>query len=363
MQLVLGAVADVTAADSTEVAFTRVSLSPLQESGSPVVVPAPIGAPPVTTVEPGGLPVVVGISNDVGDLLGELATEATDCDRYDDEPARIDAQTSEEDGSLLIEADRHSACVAAPVDAPAGVRDVVASFEYQTDDEDVARIELQDSVTNEVFATTWLSASTFWRSQVVHFTLPPATIGRESALQLVLVVQGSRVGQTPRTVDAAFRRLRLLPTQPFAFALMPVGAPAPVGTELTEIDDRFVSLRADGDVVLTFQQAWSTEWGLAGLPAGATAEHVQVNGWANGWVIRGLDGRGAVLEVTYRREGLVAIAVWSAPVVWAVALGLRRLGVDRATSAPVVTRAVAGDVHRVVDRWGRPRRVIGKVRP
>jgi hypothetical protein len=221
---------------------------------------------------------------------------------------------------LLLEADRHSACVAAPVDAPAGVRDVVVTFEYQTEDEGVARIELQDSTTNEVYAAKWLPASTFWASQEVHFSLPPAVIGRAESLQLVLVVQGPRAGEPARTVDAAFRRLRMLPTQPFAFALMPVGAPERADTEVTEIDQRFVSLRADGDVVLTFQQAWSSAWGLEGLPAGATAEHLQVNGWANGWIVRGLEGRGAVLEVTYRFENVVAIAVWSVPVVWVIAL-------------------------------------------
>ena len=89
---------------------------------------------------------------------------------------------------------------------------------------------------------------------------------------------------------------------------------------MNEIDDRFVSVRADGDMVLTFQQAWSDEWSLEGLPEGVTAEHVKVNGWANGWVLRGLDGRGAVLEVTYRFESVVAVSVWSMPVVWALAL-------------------------------------------
>ncbi len=346
VELVLGAAAaGTTAAESTEVTFSRVSLSPLQESGGSVNVPAPIATPPVTTVEPNGLPIVVGISNAVGDLVGQLSTEATDCDRYDDEPARIDAQPGDEDGSLLVEADRHSACVSAPIDAPAGVRSVVATFEYQTDNEGVARIELRDAVTNAVITSRWLAASTFWTSEEVRFDLPAAAINRDESLQLVFVVQGPRAGEPARTVDASFRRLRLLPTQPFAFALTPVGAPARQGTEVSEIDDRFVSLRSDGDVVLTFQQAWSPAWRLDGLPAGATAEHVKVNGWANGWMIRGLDGRAVVLEVTYRYESVVAFAVWSVLVVWVVALLCAdwALIVRRRRRASVVPRASSFD--------------------
>jgi hypothetical protein len=304
----------------TTVAFSNVALSPLQESGDPVVVPAPIGTPPVSTVAPFALPIVIGISHDVGELLGDLSTEATDCDRYDEQPARIDAESNEQDGSLRLQADRHSACVAAAVNAPAGVRDVVATFEYRTEDEGVARIELQDSSTNEVIASTRLPATSFWVAHQVHFRLPPAPIGRDETLQLVLVVDGPREGEPARTVDAAWRQLRLLPTQPFAFAVMPVVGTAVTPPTVNEIDDRFVSVRADGDMVLTFQQAWSRDWSLDGLPSGVTAEHVTVNGWANGWVLHGLAGRGAVLEVTYRYENLVGFAVWSMPVVWALAL-------------------------------------------
>ena len=67
-----------------------------------MVVPAPIGTPPVTTVEPFALPIVIGVKNDVGDLLGDLSTDATDCDKYDEQPARIDAESNEADGSLRL---------------------------------------------------------------------------------------------------------------------------------------------------------------------------------------------------------------------------------------------------------------------
>ena len=321
VQLVLTADAGVVpAGDDVEVTFSKVSLAPLRESGDPVIVPAPIGTPPVTTVEPLALPVVIGVNNDVGDLLGELSADATDCDKYDEQPARIDAESSEEDGSLRVQADRHSACVAAPVKASPGVRDVVVTFEYRTEDQGVARVELQDSSTNEVIDSKRLPATSFWTADELHFQLPPAPVGRPESLQLVLVVQGPREGEPARTVDAAWRRLRMLPTPPFAFAVMPKVRDDATATEVNEIDDRFVSLRADGATVLTFQQAWSDGWSLEGLPPGVTAQHVLVNGWANGWVVRGLDGRGAVLEVTYRFEGAVAIAVWSMPVVWALAL-------------------------------------------
>jgi len=86
------------------------------------------------------------------------------------------------------------------------------------------------------------------------------------------------------------------------------------------LGDRYVAVQGEGDVVLSFHQTYAEGWSLDGLPDGATAEHITVNGWANGWVIRGLDGRAAVLSLHYRWEWLVAVAVWSVVAVWLVAL-------------------------------------------
>jgi hypothetical protein len=124
-------------------------------------------------------------------------------------------------------------------------------------------------------------------------------------------------------VTTAYRNVRLTTASPFAFAVLPAASDARGDVHAAEVrglDGRFVAVTSDHDVIVTFQQAFATGWSLDGLPAGATAEHVEINGWANGWRVHGLDGRRVVLHTTYRGEALVAFAVWSVLVVWFVAL-------------------------------------------
>ncbi|MFZ4719863.1 MAG: hypothetical protein ACOYMR_10580 [Ilumatobacteraceae bacterium] len=316
VQLVLGYAPSgpTTAAEGVE--FTDIALSPLQEAGSPVTVPRPMRDSTAVTAAQGRNTVIDSTST-VGELLGAFGDRVVDCDRYDDGPAVLHLDRSDEDGSLRLSANRHSACVAAPIAAPAGVRDVALSFEYQTGDEHTARVALMDASTGEVLDSRRLPASTFWTGRELRFVLPPAPVGRDETLQLVLAADGPRAGERSRTVDVAYRRVRMLPTQPFAYAVLPLTDPvAAEGTVVVGIDDRFVSVRGDGEVLLTFRQAFDDGWQLEGLPAGATATHERVDGWANGWRIDGLDGRAAVLEVRFRLQWWVDFAVWTAPVVW-----------------------------------------------
>jgi len=109
-------------------------------------------------------------------------------------------------------------------------------------------------------------------------------------------------------------------TPPYAFAVLPALPEDVPAVSVRTLGDRYVAVQGEGDVVLSFHQTYAEGWSLDGLPDGATAEHITVNGWANGWVIRGLDGRAAVLSLHYRWEWLVAVAVWSVLAVWLVAL-------------------------------------------
>jgi hypothetical protein len=249
----------------------------------------------------------------------------TDCDTYDDQPAKLSAVPleGEQPPAVRLTATRHSACVSAPVTTEPGVRDVVATFDYQSSSATGARVALVDTVTGRVVANRRLPASTFWSTQQVRWLLPPPPSGREESLRLTLYAEGPRLGEPASLVTTAYRSVRLTTATPFAFAVLPLAKGTSAGTpgiDVRGLDGRFVAVTADRDVIITFQQAFATGWSLDGLPQGATAEHFEVNGWANGWRVHGLDGRSAVLHTTYRGEGLVAFAVWSVLVVWFVTL-------------------------------------------
>lgn len=320
---------------SIEVVFTDVRLSPIQESDDPVIVEAPIGTPPVTIVEAGGAPLVIGVGNGVGDLLGAFGSEVGECALSEDDDVDIDVTPLPEEPAPAFEltAARSSACVQAPIDAPPGVRDVVTSFEYRAPRIGSARAAVIDATTGEVVLSRRLPASTFWTPAEIRWQLPPAPVGSPEALRLVVIADGPAAGSTAPPAVVAYRGLQMLPTPPYAFAVLPALPDDLPAVAVRTLGDRFVAVQGEGDVVLTFQQAYAAGWSLDGLPEGATAEHITANGWANGWVIRGLDGRAAVLSVQYRWEWLVVVAVWSVLAVWLVTLACtdwRRLFARRA---------------------------------
>lgn len=325
---------------ATVVSFAGIELSPIQEADDPVTVPAPLGAAPVTKVD-GNKPLVIGIGNDIGNLLGAMSYQVTDCDAYDDLPAKVtaDSLSGEPAPAVRLSADRHSACVAAPLSTEPGVRDIVATFDYQSSSATAARVALVDAVSGEVVASRRLPASTFWTAQQVRWTLPSPGVAGEESLRLTLYAEGPRLGASAASVTAAYRNVKVTTVNPFAFAVLPVAPSGDVAdAEVRGLDGRYVAVTATDDVIVTFQQAFASGWSLDGLPAGATAEHLTADGWANAWRISGLDGRSVVLRAVYRAEGWVAYAVWSVLLVWVMALlctdwqRLIRRGSDAETS-------------------------------
>lgn len=304
-----------------EVDFTEVRLSPMQESDDPVIVEAPIDIPPVTTAVAGS-PLVIGVGNGIGDLLGAFGSEVGECALSDEDDAEIDVAPLPEEPPPAFElsAASSSACVQAPIEASPGVRDVVVSFEYRAPQVGTARVAVVDATTGDVVLSRRLPASSFWTAVDIRWQLPAAPVGAEESLRLVVTADGPPAGSAAQPAVAAYRGLQMLPTPPYAFAVLPA-LPAEVSAvTVRTLGDRYVAVQGEGDVVLTFQQAYADGWSIDGLPDGATAEHITVNGWANGWVIRGLDGRPAVLSLHYRWEWLVAVAVWSVLAVWSVTL-------------------------------------------
>ena len=341
LQLVLTAVpGDPTVPGA--VSFRDVALSPMQAAGATVTVPSPLGPPPQIDAV-AGRNVVIDAGGQLGNLASALNDGVVDCRAGDPGTPELDGELLPEGDGVRLAADSHAACTSAPITSMPGIREVVLSFEYQTGHDGVAEIRVVDAATGDVVTSQDLRASSFWTPVSMPVRLPPVPVGVVQDLRVEVLANGPAPGSRARLLDASYRRLTVTPVQPFGFAVLPsdpsgasdpssesssgaaggdTTAPATVRT----IDDRFAALRADGDVVLSFQQAYDARWSLSGLPKGATAEHVRVAGWANGWVIRGLDGRSAVVQAEFRGEDLVALLVWTAPALWFVALLLTDWG-------------------------------------
>lgn len=299
---------------TTTVRFSAVHLAPVSAEGGEVVLPAPDVAPVSTDVTAADGAISLSAGNSVGELLGRFDLPGDDCNRYDDVPSNVKVVSlgTEPAPALELTADRHTACASSPVAISSGVRDVTVTFGYQSSGAAVARVALVDVGSGRTVQSAGLEAASFWTDREIRMQVPPPSEGSADVYRLVLYADGPGPRDTRREVRAAFRAVRVSPSTPFAMAVLPDDAIAQSSAVVVRaLDDRYASMRADGDAVLAFRQAYAPGWSLDGLPAGATARHIEVDGWANGWVVSGLAGRSVVLRVRYRDDPLVSLAVWS----------------------------------------------------
>ena len=98
--------------------------------------------------------------------------------------------------------------------------------------------------------------------------------------------------------------LVLLPEQATAGAVPAIDwhrdGPARYRVEVTGATEPFVLALAD---------AWSADWQVQGLPAGATARQLKIDGYRNGWVISGVTDAHLTLTYAPARYGRDAMHV------------------------------------------------------
>jgi hypothetical protein len=303
---------------ATTVQLSDVMLAPVVADGEPVPFP-PAASPPVivkVTTADTGLSLSAG--NSLANLLGRFDLPGDDCNRYDDRPANVSASNldGEPGPAFALSADRHSACVSAPVSVGPGIGDLTASFAYRSERRGVARVELVDNSKGRPVATERLAATSFWADHEFRFRLP---VGGVHSYFLTFYADGPGPGDGRQLSHAEFRSVRLSPSTSFAIAAVPLPAAADAVT-VRDLSHGYLALHAEGDAVLVQHQAYAAGWELDGLPSGVTVRRFVADGWANGWVIRGLDGRSLVLRVRYRDDPLGPLAIWSLPLVLLLAM-------------------------------------------
>lgn len=302
-----------------DVQWRDVVIEPLSAVGELTLPPLATSAGDVTLDGP--TPLRVG--DDVGNLVGDFGDDVGDCNDYDDDPVslRTAALPDEPQPAVALQADRHSACVWAPVTVRAGVRDVTLSFSYRSEAGRSARYAVVDGAGDVTLASGSLPEAAEWTEFDVPVTLPVSDPTQPAdRVRVYLYADGAGRGQSAVDATAEYRAVRVAP--PVATAV--VVAQAVDGASrvhVTETGGDTATITAEGgEVVFVFRQAYADGWQLDGLPSGVSSRHVMVDGWANGWVVSGLEGATADLRVTYRLSGVVSMAVWSIVLVVAAAV-------------------------------------------
>jgi hypothetical protein len=304
---------------ATTVQLSDVTLAPVVADGEPLPFPPAASPPLAVRVMASDTALSFSAGSSLANVLGRFDFPADDCNRFDDIAANLSATNldGEPTPAFALSADRHTACVSAPVTVGPGIVDLTATFAYRSARPGVARVALVDTSTGRAVATERLAASSFWEDHQFRFTLP---VGGVHTYRLTFFADGPGPGQGRRVSHAEFRSVRLAPSTSFAIAAVP----APPGSNAIAVRDLshgYLALHADGDVVLVQHQAFAAGWRLDGLPDGVTSTRFVADGWANGWVIHGLKGRSVVLRIRYRDDPVGPLSIWSLPLVLLLALG------------------------------------------
>ena len=283
--------ADGPGHDDTVVEYRSLRLLPVVATDSTVIEPGPPGEEEralaagehrLTVTQPLPLPTVGPFS------------ELADCHALDEsspEEAGLAAEVIEH--GVRLRARAHTACVWTEIAEP----DLTLPYRLRLTARTVsgrdARLCVWQVGPGRCAGAPPLRTSNAWLDYDATFTLEPGTTG----VQLYLYADGQ---EDPPTITE-YRDIEVRPVQPTTISLTAVTpAPDPPTVRLaSEAPDRYeVEVdEADGQFVLTLAESYAPGWQVHGLPEGATAEHVMIDGYANGWLI---DGHGDLrLDLEY----------------------------------------------------------------
>jgi arabinofuranan 3-O-arabinosyltransferase len=226
-------------------------------------------------------------------------------------------QPVQPDGTVPIDAPRSSVCAeAAPVPVVPGAV-YRFSADYRGDFGQTARICVREDPSErcaDIPALTrvpqWQSVRAFVRPDFATTRMRPQV----SAGQSVLV-----------PTRAAFRNIALSRVSTVSVSVSPVDVPAPKRTTATSVavspsEHRLVVHGATGPFAVVLRDSYAPGWSLDGLPAGWSARHLVVDGYANGWLVEGTGD--AVLTVRYGPQRWASAALMISLIAGAVAIAM-----------------------------------------
>ncbi|HYS94879.1 MAG TPA: hypothetical protein VEL30_00120, partial [Candidatus Nitrosopolaris sp.] len=124
---------------------------------------------------------------------------------------------------------------------------------------------------------------------------------------------------------ATYRNIRLIRVSTVSVSAAPVDPPVSwrptvTSTAVTPAEYRVVVHGAAGRFTVVLRDSYAPGWSLDGLPAGWSARHLTVDGYANGWLVEGTGD--AVLTARYRPERWASAALTISLVAGAAAVAL-----------------------------------------
>ena len=288
----------------TEVAYSDVYLSPLRLGAQLLAVPV-VESVATSITETAPLVWVDGVAG--RNRVASFPTRASDCNRYDDATAAevsiaTRALPDEPQPAVEVSAMRHSACVAAAVAVERGIGLHTVSFEHRSVNGRGGRWCLVKTGSGECAASGVLPATREWELVEKTVELASGRLGEQDEWQLFVYADGGGRNQVvaEQTV-VQYRAISVRPTFPLHMAFVERSLPAVA--------------------VIAHRQSAADGWVLSGP---AAASRVTVDGWANGWELPIAPAER--WSVSYRYDPVVAVSVWSLPVValWALRLQMLR---------------------------------------
>jgi arabinofuranan 3-O-arabinosyltransferase len=234
--------------------------------------------------------------------------------------------------AVQLRANSHAACVSAALQPALAGLAYDLRFEYRTLSGKSARICVWQRGPNRCASIPRLSASPGWQRYDAVVVPDPGTV----ALHLFLYAFGAN-GHTTVT---EYRNVDVEIASPIAPSLVhtaPPRAPPPV-TFSRSGPTTYVGHVAESasPFVLQLAESYAPGWELSGLPASRSAQHIELDGYANGWLVPA--GPAFGFEIRYGPDAWYAVTRSLSLFALAIAIGFVAL---RRRVAPVVQLAVA----------------------
>lgn len=313
-------------------AYRRMALVPLQVVGTTTV---RVGTDAVRTVDVG-----TGSHTVSTTLAGRHASLGSwgalrDCNRSDDRsPAqagllREAVDGAEESTGVRLSARAHSACVAAPVVGFEPARSYEVSVEVRWESGERPRWCLFQIGPQRCAPMDPLAKATTWTTFTTVVTPEPGTTG------LLLYVYADAASVERTTVAYRNATVRAVGSSRLTVRHEPLGAEplaAPPSVTWSQEDASRYHLVVDDapkPFVVALSEHFSDGWALRGLPRGASASHVHLDGYRNGWIVDpGPVGGRLELQLEYvpsrLARNLWLISLFTLPALAVVAVARRR---------------------------------------
>ncbi len=271
--------------EPTRVDYRRIRVTLLEPVRTGVI---DVPAPSETTVSVAAGTHSLRTSVDASASLGPFPARVKDCHAFDERiywqaGLRMTRLRPLRSHSVRLRAFVHSACTVQTIDGFVPGGSYLLGMESRAIKGSPARSCLWEIGPEGCARIPKLGRVDGWTRYEESFTPRPGTAG----LRLFLYADGGKDETGPTVV--AYRNVRIRMQAPFVVSVMEAGdPPAPPGVASARVGPS--SFRADvgrseGPFLLSIPESAAPGWSISGVPAGRSVNPVEVDGYAQGWLV------------------------------------------------------------------------------